>query len=244
VAPFAIDPQMAPTEADGPDTGAIAVHSQAAPTDITAPAAAADTAATAAALASVATGLAAVSTAAAPVVAGPARPEGDGRGVATPAQQIGAGLQTLTRTVDGTRQTVLRLEPAELGKIQIAIAQPKDGAAAVVLTVERPETLLLVLRDQSGLHQALDRAGIAADGRTVSVELAPVRTEPQPAAAQAGHGQPDAFATNRDPGHGGRSARNQPGAAGDDNRTGPDTPGSPLSGAMPAWRRAGIDITA
>jgi hypothetical protein len=147
---------------------------------------------------------------------------------------------------------VLRLEPAELGKIQIAVAQPRDGAAAVVLTVERPETLLLVLRDQQGLHQALDRAGIAADGRTVSVELAPMRAEPQPAAPHAGHGQPDTAATdrglnrdtNRDPGTGGRSARHRPGAAGDANRPGPGMPGNALRAALPAWRRAGVDITA
>jgi hypothetical protein len=157
--------------------------------------------------------------------------------VAAPTQQIEVGLQALSKTTDGNRQLVMRLDPPELGRVQIVIAQPKDGPAAVVLTVDRPETLLLVLRDQPGLHQALDRAGVAADGRTVNFELAPVRTDAQP-----GHGQPGGGAPDLETRQGGRFVRHDPGAAGDDDPAGMEN--LVRLNVTPAWSRLGIDITA
>jgi len=205
------------------------------------------TATGAAAVAVVTTGLATISSAAPPVIADPTRPVSadDGLAAAGPTQQIAAGLQALSRTTDGNRQLVMRLDPPELGRVQIVIAQPRDGPASVVLTVERPETLLLVLRDQPGLHQALDRAGVTADGRTVNFELAPVRAESQSTVPQAGHDQSGGGALDLDARQGGRSARQDPGAAANADPTGPDQPGDAAGGNLqPAWSRVGIDITA
>jgi hypothetical protein len=169
-----------------------------------------------------------------------------GHATAGPAQQIAAGMDALTRTAGGNRQLVVRLDPPELGRVQIAIAQPKSGPAAVVLTVERPETLLLVLRDQPSLHQALDRAGVAADARTVSFELAPVRTDPHPTVPHGGHGRPgDATLDLTAREQGGRSARQDPRASAYADPLGSGEVGDPLViNLPPAWSRAGIDITA
>ena len=190
----------------------------------------------------VATGLTTISAAlSSPAAPTPADSVGDRSGAAGPTQQIAAGLQTLSRMADGNRQLVMRLDPAELGRVQIAIDQPKDGPASVVLTVERPETLLLVLRDQTGLHQALERAGVAADGRTINIQLAPPRADPQPTSQQGGDGQPGGGALDLDARQGGRFTRHDPGFADDE----PGTPGSLLRhDPRPTWSRVGIDITA
>jgi hypothetical protein len=254
-----IGPQMA--AAPGADAGPASAHLQstpdAAPADAaaiaapTTPAPATDPAASAGAVQpndANAAGAAAVSAAALPAIADPPRPASaaDATATAAPVQQIAVGLEALSRTADGNRQLVVRLDPPELGRVQIAIAQPKDGPAAVVLTIERPETLLLVLRDQPALHQVLDRAGIAADARTVTFELAPVRAEAQPTLSQAGHGQPGDGALDlaaRE--QGGRYARHDPDATGDDDPTAPAASGNPFRFVpQPAWWRAGIDITA
>jgi flagellar hook-length control protein FliK len=116
-------------------------------------------------------------TAAAPTAA-PAS-HGTGQATGQAGGQAAAALGTLAR---GGGSLTLRLDPVELGHVQIHIERPKDGPATVALTVERPETLLLLLRDQTQLHQALDQAGVPADGRAVSFHLAPA---PAAASAQA-----------------------------------------------------------
>jgi hypothetical protein len=64
------------------------------------------------------------------------------------------------------------LHPAELGQVQVTVSQPENGPTSVSLEVSRPETLLLLLRDQQHLHQALDHAGIDASPGNVTIQLA------------------------------------------------------------------------
>lgn len=161
-----------------------------------------------------------------------------------PAAQLGSILVASTRTQGGNQQLTVRLDPPELGRVQIAIAQPGTGAAAVTLTVERPETLLMVLRDAPALHQALDRAGIPAEARTVAFQLAP-QHEPSP---QQPHGQGSQPGPAFDLGSRDQwqrptrqmPQRNEPGAG--------SAAADEASDNQPAyariWQRAGIDITA
>jgi hypothetical protein len=95
-----------------------------------------------------------------------------------------------------TGTTTLRLDPAELGRLDIRIARVPGGGTAVSLTATRPATLDLLVRDQAALHRALDQAGIPPEGRSVSFHLAaspdaPLASAPPPATANAaGHAQP------------------------------------------------------
>lgn len=127
----------------------------------------------------------------------------------------------------------IRLDPLDLGRVQVHIERLSDGSARVDLKVEKPDTLLLLLRDQPQLHRALDLAGVPSTERTLQFHLAPPdATAPGSTPAQSnadqGHGQ-------QRPGqpHSGRSAAH--GSA--------PSLGEPISGAA-AFRRVGVDITA
>ena len=175
------------------------------------------------------------------------------QGATPPAEQLGSILVASTRTVAGNQQLTVRLDPPELGRVNIAIAQPRAGAASVTLTVERPETLLMVLRDAPALHRALDRAGIPAEARTVTFELAPQRApSPQQAHGQGSHSAGPAFdLAARDQWQ--RPGRQMPqrDADGTDIAKGAndasdanDEPTEDRPAYARMWQRAGIDITA
>jgi hypothetical protein len=132
----------------------------------------------------------------------------------------------------------VRLDPIELGHVQISIERHKDGPTAVSLSAERPETLLLLLRDQTQIHHALDSAGIPPENRSLTFQLAPAEPKPQDAARSLGAeigGQGGGSNTSSDGGQQRGSAR----------RNMPELP--TLRGAqadLRGWLRSGIDITA
>jgi flagellar hook-length control protein FliK len=97
---------------------------------------------------------------------------------ATPAQQIAPILLTLAKTADGSQQMTVRLQPGDLGMVQVRIARAASGTTQIEITADNPSTLLVLQRDQPQLHRTLDEAGIPAAGRSVSFHAA--------AAAQAG----------------------------------------------------------
>jgi flagellar hook-length control protein FliK len=87
------------------------------------------------------------------------------------AGQIGPALLTLGTASDGTQQMTLRLQPEEMGTVQVRIDRAPDGTSQVNITADNPATLQLITSEQSDLHKALDAAGISATGRTVTFGL-------------------------------------------------------------------------
>ena len=122
---------------------------------------------------------------------------------------------------------MIRLDPAELGHVQIRIDRPADGPAHVVLAVERSDTLMLLLQDRPHLNQALDAAGVPPEGRTLQFDLTPGGDGAGQDRAPRGDGQ-----------------RSGQGFGG--NRAAPDDSGGPPipTPRRPVWTRTGIDITA
>ncbi|MCE1237666.1 MAG: flagellar hook-length control protein FliK [Hyphomicrobiales bacterium] len=59
----------------------------------------------------------------------------------------------------GSRFTV-RLDPAELGSVDVRVDVARDGSVAARLVVERSDTLDMMLRDQKSLERALSSAGL------------------------------------------------------------------------------------
>jgi flagellar hook-length control protein FliK len=59
----------------------------------------------------------------------------------------------------------IRLDPADMGRVDVKLAIDSSGAVNARLTVERPETLDLLRRDAGQLGQALTQAGLDA-GKT------------------------------------------------------------------------------
>jgi len=106
-----------------------------------------------------------------------------GDAAATPAAQLLPALVSFAAG-DGSQQVSVQLRPAELGMVQISVERATDGSASVQVTADRPETLALLQRDQSQLQGALDQAGVAREGRSLSFAL--TGSSAQPAAAAGG----------------------------------------------------------
>ena len=97
----------------------------------------------------------------------------------SPAAQVGPALASFAISAaqpNAPQHLIIRLDPAELGRVQVRIERTPDGPARVELVVERPDTLLMLLRDQPQLHRALDLAGVPAPDRTLQFQLAPAAT--------------------------------------------------------------------
>jgi flagellar hook-length control protein FliK len=141
---------------------------------------------------------------------------------------------SLATSASGTQSLTLRLEPNDLGTVQVRIDRPIDAPAHVDVSVSRPETLTLLLRDQAQLQHTLDQAGVPAEGRTLSLHLAGQGTDSQ--SRQAG-----AFdQSTRD----GRAPRlpNQGGTA--TGNASNDAAASLAPTIATRWQRVGLDITA
>jgi chemotaxis protein MotD len=90
----------------------------------------------------------------------------------TPAVQTPASVPAQQATLDALAQTVaahaarqesrfeIKLNPAELGKVDVSLNIAADGTVQAHLRVERAETLDMMLRDQSHLQRALEQSGL------------------------------------------------------------------------------------
>ncbi|HME28136.1 MAG TPA: flagellar hook-length control protein FliK [Acetobacteraceae bacterium] len=155
---------------------------------------------------------------------------------ASPAAQIAPALVQTSHAPDGAQRLTMRLEPPELGRVQVRIDRPAEAAARVEITVDKAETLTLLLRDQPQLQRALDQAGVPAEGRTVTFHVA----TPEPATASAPGmqaGGPSGDGSRGAPPHGGEPERQHAGTP-----DGTDTEFTPMM--LPGWVRGGLDITA
>ena len=76
-----------------------------------------------------------------------------------------AEMQTLAlhiaaRWAKGDSRFTIRLDPPELGRIEVNLSVSSHGHAQAVLAVEKPQTLDLLLRDAPTLERALKDAGL------------------------------------------------------------------------------------
>jgi len=157
---------------------------------------------------------------------------------APPAQQVSAALVSLAGTPGNPQHMTLRLEPAALGQVQIRIDRPTDAPAQVDITVQRPETLTLLLRDQPQLQRALDLAGVPADGRSLTMHVA------APESTATSGGATSGAAGGADPGPGGGNGAG-PGSGGQgQSADAADQDQDDSATPLPRWLRAGLDITA
>jgi len=160
---------------------------------------------------------------------------------ASPAAQLAPALVQMGHAPDGATRLTVRLDPPELGHVEVRIERPPEAPARVEITVEKAETLTLLLRDQPQLQHALDQAGVPPEGRSVTFHVAPPdaapRSEPTTAPAPGvAAGGPSNDGSHGAPRNGGQRRR-QAGA--------PDGDVLELSAvAPPGWVRGGVDITA
>ena len=92
--------------------------------------------------------------------------------VAPLSDQVVPAMLHVVRGESGSRVS-LELNPQSLGPVVIAVERPSDGGTKVTLTASRPETLSLLQQDSTQLGHALDRAGVAPEGRSIVFHLTP-----------------------------------------------------------------------
>lgn len=94
------------------------------------------------------------------------------------ATQPHAATQIVAATLNRSAQSgeaknmTLRLDPPELGRIEIQMHFTKDKSVKTHMIFEKPETMLLMQRDAQTLERAMQQAGMDAGGNELSFELA------------------------------------------------------------------------
>lgn len=76
-----------------------------------------------------------------------------------------------SRFKQGTTQFEIRLDPPELGRVDVRIEIDSDGRVVSRLTVEKSETLDLLKADQRALERALHEAGFKSEQNSLSFTL-------------------------------------------------------------------------
>ena len=77
-----------------------------------------------------------------------------------PVPLAGLAADIALRAAGGNSRFEIRLDPAELGRIDVRLDVDKHGQVTSHLTVERPATLDMLRRDAPQLQQALEDAGL------------------------------------------------------------------------------------
>ena len=71
----------------------------------------------------------------------------------------GLALEIAASAQSGKSRFEIRLDPADLGRIDVRIDVDRNGQVTSHLTVEKPETLSMLQQDAPQLQRALDDAG-------------------------------------------------------------------------------------
>ncbi len=74
-----------------------------------------------------------------------------------PAEQVKVHIQQLVKS--GTDRIQVRLSPASLGRVEVALEMTPDKVVQAIVYAEKPETLDMLERDARVLQQALEEAG-------------------------------------------------------------------------------------
>ncbi len=80
-------------------------------------------------------------------------------------------VEIIARAKDGSRQFEIRLDPPELGRIDVRLHVDKSGEVSTRLTADRQETLDLLQRDSRELERALQSAGLKTNDGDLSFSL-------------------------------------------------------------------------
>lgn len=86
-----------------------------------------------------------------------------------PAAQL--GLKITKAIKDGANEFQIRLDPAELGRVDVKIKFSASGKATAHIMAESKETLALLQRDGNVLERALQDAGMKTDQNSLSFSL-------------------------------------------------------------------------
>ncbi|HEY9452316.1 MAG TPA: flagellar hook-length control protein FliK, partial [Bradyrhizobium sp.] len=83
----------------------------------------------------------------------------------------GLAMEIAASANSGKTRFEIRLDPAELGRIDVRIDIDRHGQMTSHLTVERPETLQMLRQDANQLQRALDNAGLSTGNNGLQFSL-------------------------------------------------------------------------
>jgi flagellar hook-length control protein FliK len=109
-----------------------------------------------------------VSPAAAPLTAAPA-PSSPASPPTVPIS--GLAIEIAARATRDEKSFQIRLDPPELGRIDVQLNVDAGGHVTTRLTVDRPETLALLRQDASSLQRALESTGLKANSNGLEFSL-------------------------------------------------------------------------
>ena len=99
-----------------------------------------------------------------------AKPAADaGRGSNPAVDQVSVRIQKAAAA--GQDRIQIKLNPAELGRVDVKLEFQADGGVRAVVSVERPETFDLLQRDARSLERALQDAGFKSGQTDLSFEM-------------------------------------------------------------------------
>jgi flagellar hook-length control protein FliK len=98
-----------------------------------------------------------------------------------PVPLSGVPVLIATRALAGDKHFEIRLDPPELGRIEVRLKVDRDGQLSSHVIADRSDTLTLLRRDGAGLERALQDAGFKTAGDGLQFSLRD----------QSGHGQQD-----------------------------------------------------
>ena len=83
----------------------------------------------------------------------------------------GVALEIAANVKSGKSSFEIRLDPADLGRIDVRVQIDQNGQVTSHLTVEKPETLSMLRQDAPQLQQALSDAGLKTDSGGLQFSL-------------------------------------------------------------------------
>jgi flagellar hook-length control protein FliK len=122
---------------------------------------------------------------------------------ATPASSAsvplsGLAVQIAASVQSGKTQFEVRLDPADLGRIDVRIQIDSSGLVTSHLTVEKPETLTMLQQDAPQLQQALNDAGLKTDSGGLQFSLRDQSSSSQNSGGQTYNGNPQRLIISED----------------------------------------------
>ncbi len=91
--------------------------------------------------------------------------------VSSPINMGHVAFEMVRQVHQGLTRFAIRLDPAELGRVDVRMNVDPSGGVSARLTVDRPETLDLFQRDQRTLERALQQAGLDTSRTTLEFSL-------------------------------------------------------------------------
>ncbi|MDP3256419.1 flagellar hook-length control protein FliK [Bosea sp. (in: a-proteobacteria)] len=106
-----------------------------------------------------------------PIIAPPSHPQGQAAAEGPPTPLHVLPIEIGLKALAGARQFDIRLDPGELGRVDVTLSISDTGEVSAKMVVDRVETLHLLQRDARTLERAFEQAGLKPSDAGVDISL-------------------------------------------------------------------------